>query len=194
MSCSSQVRHQPTTRSRTKSHLADGFSPVFVCLCALRTNVRLPLTTRSIHMSPCIGFVMGRLDKQGRFAPMVANQLINGSGSQSRMASAGVRSPSTIRPRVLSLRTISRKSNKLCLDRSVPFGSVGTVARWCSPWCRAARVSAGHRSRSGTRSTLEIFVESQFPPLVPGQGPLQGSGASALHATAQNTRETGANR
>jgi hypothetical protein len=25
-------------------------------------------------MSPCIGFVMGRLDKQGRFAPMVANQ------------------------------------------------------------------------------------------------------------------------
>ena len=59
-------------------------------------------------MSPCIGFVMGRLDKQGRFAPMVANQLINGSGSQSRMASAGVRSPSTIRPRVLSLLAISR--------------------------------------------------------------------------------------
>ena len=73
-------------------------------------------------MSPCIGFVMGRLDKQGRFAPMVANQLINGSGSRSRMASAGVRSPSTIRPRVLSLLAISRKSNKLCLDRSVPFG------------------------------------------------------------------------
>ena len=60
--------------------------------------------------------------ERGRFPPMVANQLVNGSVSQSRMASAGVRSPSTIRGRVLSRPATSRRSRKLCLDRSVPFG------------------------------------------------------------------------
>ena len=109
-----------------------------------------------------------------RFRGSLQHVVVLSAESSLARRSAGVSQPSVLRGRLVEFGGDDGRCFACGRTGRCPWGSTGAAGRWCSRWCRAARASAGRRSRSAGRSgDRELGVPGHLGALVPGQGPPQ---------------------